>query len=398
MVHLVTLGSGGGSIASYDPVYKTIKVGPKSAGSEPGPACYDRGGLLPTVTDADLLLGYLDPANYASGKIKLRRVRSLMAMEDMADDLGVSEIDLARMIRNKADRDMANGVLKELRSKGYQPQDFTMLAYGGNGPLHACGIARHAGVDKVLVPPFSANFSAAGGASLQPMHFHEHTQMVPLCNTRKIGTQPKRLVFWSDFAALNQIVEDLEQRGRAELLRQGIDVQQVQHRLELDMRYGSQKMEAAISFHKNRIDNLRDILTLIEKLAVNFEQRFGKGTPAPESGVWIINFRVATWVPGEPLRLGDITPPAQRLPAPPAVSHRPCYFGDPSQASTPVNTPVYDGRALVPGVVIHGPAVVNPGDTTYLVEPEWRLEASANGAVWLMRDTATSPASTHTVN
>lgn len=383
MVHLVTLGSGGGSIASYDPIYKTIKVGPKSAGSEPGPACYDRGGLLPTVTDADLLLGYLDPTNYASGKIALRRVRSLMAMEDIADEIGISEMELARMIRTSADRDMATGVLKELRSKGYRPQDFTMLAYGGNGPLHACGIARHAGVDKVLVPPFSANFSAAGGASLQPMHFHEHTQMVPLCNTRKVGTQPKRLVFWDDFAALNTIIAELEQRGRAELHRQGIDTKQVQHRLEVDMRYGSQRMEAAISFEKNRIENIRDILNLTQKLAVNFEQRFGKGTPAPESGVWIINFRVATSVPGEPLALGDVKPPASKLPAPPEVSRRPCVFGEQSQV---VDTPVYDGRALVPGVVIHGPAIINPGDTTYLVEPQWRMEAAANGAVWMLRE------------
>lgn len=383
MVHLVTLGSGGGSIASYDPIYKTIKVGPKSAGSEPGPACYDRGGLLPTVTDADLLLGYLDPTNYASGKIALRRVRSLMAMEDIADEIGISEMELARMIRTSADRDMATGVLKELRSKGYRPQDFTMLAYGGNGPLHACGIARHAGVDKVLVPPFSANFSAAGGASLQPMHFHEHTQMVPLCNTRKVGTQPKRLVFWDDFAALNTIIAELEQRGRAELHRQGIDTKQVQHRLEVDMRYGSQRMEAAISFEKNRIENIRDILNLTQKLAVNFEQRFGKGTPAPESGVWIINFRVATSVPGEPLALGDVKPPASKLPAPPEVSRRPCVFGEQSQV---VDTPVYDGRALMPGVVIHGPAIINPGDTTYLVEPQWRMEAAANGAVWMLRE------------
>lgn len=383
MVHLVTLGSGGGSIASYDPIYKTIKVGPKSAGSEPGPACYDRGGLLPTVTDADLLLGYLDPTNYASGKIALRRVRSLMAMEDIADEIGISEMELARMIRTSADRDMATGVLKELRSKGYRPQDFTMLAYGGNGPLHACGIARHAGVDKVLVPPFSANFSAAGGASLQPMHFHEHTQMVPLCNTRKVGTQPKRLVFWDDFAALNTIIAELEQRGRAELHRQGIDTKQVQHRLEVDMRYGSQRMEAAISFEKNRIENIHDILNLTQKLAVNFEQRFGKGTPAPESGVWIINFRVATSVPGEPLALGDVKPPASKLPAPPEVSRRPCVFGEQSQV---VDTPVYDGRALVPGVMIHGPAIINPGDTTYLVEPQWRMEAAANGAVWMLRE------------
>lgn len=383
MVHLVTLGSGGGSIATYDRIYKTVKVGPKSAGSQPGPACYDRGGLNPTVSDADLLLGYLDAENYGSGRIPLRRVRSLMAMEDIADDLDLDEIAVAKLIKSTADRDMATGVMRELRSKGYMPEDFTMLAYGGNGPLHACSIARHAGIDRVLVPPYSAVFSAAGGASMSPLHFHEHTRMVPLCNMRKIGTKPKQMVFWNDFEALNRIVAGLEERGKAELARQGIAPERARHRLELDMRYGSQKMEAAIVMEKSRFDGIRDLLELAGKLATNFEQRFGKGTPAPESGVWIVNFRVATHVEDAAVEMGDVKPPETKLQAPPPVGTRLCHFVG---HDGPIETPCFDGRALTPGVVVDGPAIINPGDTTYLVEPGWRMEAAANGAVWLLRE------------
>ena len=383
MVHLVTLGSGGGSIATWDRVYRTVKVGPKSAGSQPGPACYDRGGLAPTVTDADLLLGYLDPENYASGRIPLRRVRSLMAMEDIADDMDLDEIAVAKLIKSTADRDMATGVMRELRSKGYLPEDFTMLAYGGNGPLHACSIARHAGIDRVLVPPYSAVFSAAGGASMSPLHFHEHTRMVPLCNMRKIGTKPKQMVFWTDFEALNRIVAELEERGKAELARQGIAPERARHRLELDMRYGSQKMEAAIVMEKNRFEGIRDLLDLAGKLAANFESRFGKGTPAPESGVWIVNFRVATHVDDEPVAMGDVRPPEVKLPAPEPVGRRACHFVGRDGG---IDTPCFDARALTPGVVIHGPAIIDAGDTTYLVEPGWRMEAAADGAVWFLRD------------
>lgn len=385
MVHLVTLGSGGGSIASLDPVYGTVKVGPRSAGSQPGPACYDRGGLNPTVTDADLLLGYLDPDNYASGKIPLRRVRSLMAMEDIADDMDMDEMSVAKLIKATADRDMATGLMRELRAKGYRPEDFTMLAYGGNGPLHACGIARTAGIDRVLVPPYSSVFSAAGGASMSPLHFHEHTQMIPLCNHRKIGTKPKQMVFWDDFDALNAIVERLEERGRAELARQGIGAERARHRLELDMRYGSQKMEAAIVTDTSRFTSIRDLLELTGKLANDFERRFGKGTPAPESGVWIVNFRVATFVEDRAIDLGDVAPPQAKVAPPPSIGARDCHFPGIDGA---VGTPCFDGRALVPGVVIAGPAIVNPGATTYLVEPGWRMEAAANGAVWFMRDNA----------
>src|SRR5690606_35057186 len=111
MVHLDTLGAGGGSIASYDPIHNSAKIGPKPAGSNPGPACYDRGGLKPTVTDADLLLGYLDPDNYANGYIKLNPKRSVFAIEEeLCDHLDMDPIDVARVIKDGVDEQMAIGI------------------------------------------------------------------------------------------------------------------------------------------------------------------------------------------------------------------------------------------------------------------------------------------------
>jgi N-methylhydantoinase A len=141
MVHLVTLRAGGGSIASYDPVFQTVKVGPASAGSDPGPAAYDRGGMNPTVTDADLLLGYLDPKKYANGHIKLNMRRTHQALEDICDELDIDEIKAAKLIKGLADSNMAAGLARELNGRGYRARDFTFLAFGGNAPLHACGIA-----------------------------------------------------------------------------------------------------------------------------------------------------------------------------------------------------------------------------------------------------------------
>ena len=161
MIHLLTLGAGGGSIASYDRIHKGVKLGPESAGSDPGPACYDRGGLRATVTDADLLLGYLDPDNYANGFIKLNPKRSVFAIEEtLCDELDMDVIEVAKEIKRGVDEQMAIGIGKELRVRGYLPEDFTMLAYGGNGPLHACGIADHAGIKRILAPPFASVFSA----------------------------------------------------------------------------------------------------------------------------------------------------------------------------------------------------------------------------------------------
>ncbi|MBZ0171815.1 MAG: hydantoinase/oxoprolinase family protein, partial [Phycisphaerales bacterium] len=215
MVHLVTLGAGGGSIASYDRMYDTVRIGPESAGSDPGPACYNRGGTRATVTDADLLLGYLDPDNYAAGRIRLATRRASQAFKkNLCTPLGVDEIEAARVVKQIVDHNMANGIATELRSRGYAPEDFTLLAYGGNGPLHACGIAGALGVSRVLAPPFSAVFSALGAGNVNQMHIHETSTYTVLYDANA-GT------ILRDYRRFNDIVADLERRGREDLLRQG---------------------------------------------------------------------------------------------------------------------------------------------------------------------------------
>ncbi len=372
MIHLVTLGSGGGSIASYQRMYDTVKVGPKSAGSDPGPACYDRGGMKPTVTDADLMLGYLDPDNYANGYIPLKKSRSMMALEDICDAMDLEEIDAAKLIKKTADADMAAGLVRELRARGYQSKDITMLAYGGNGPLHCCGIAKQAGIKRVLAPPYSSVFSACGGAAMNQLHIHEKTETVALYN------QHTKQIF-QDYDYFNNIAEELESRGRADLIRQGIDEGDIKYRLELDLRYGIQKMETSIVVRTTRINSLADVLEIVEKLATDFSARYGASTTAPESGVWITNFRVVSYVDLEQLNFENMSPLQHKYPTPKPVASRDCHFVGYEKA---ISTPVYDQSALTPGVVIDGPAIVNPGQTTYLVEPGWQFEAAKQGAVW----------------
>ncbi len=375
MIHLVTLGAGGGSIAKYDRLFDAIKIGPQSAGSDPGPASYDRGGMQPTVSDADLLLGYLDPDNYANGYIPLNPSRAVMALEDICDELDVDEIEAAGLIKQTADADMAAGMVRELRSRGYHAKDFTMLAYGGNGPLHCCGIAEQAGIKRVLAPPYSSVFSACGGGAMTQMHIHEKTETVALYNqhTRQL---------YQDYDHFNGIVAELEARGCSDLLRQGLDEKDVKYRLELDLRYGIQKMETSIVLDKTRMETLHDVLAVVEKLAVDFSARYGASTTSPESGIWISNFRVVSYIDLEQLNFENMMPLENKLPAPEPVSTRSCHFVG-HEAS--FDTPIFDSAALTPGVVIDGPAIVNPGQTTYLVEPGWQFEAGNQGAVWFFR-------------
>lgn len=377
MVHLDTLGAGGGSIASYDRIHHSIKIGPESAGSNPGPACYDRGGLRPTVTDADLLLGYLDPDNYANGYIKLNPRRARFAMEEaLCDPLDLDVLDVARSIKDGVDEQMAIGIGKELRVRGYLPEDFTMLAYGGNGPLHACGIARHAGISRVLAPPFSSVFSACGAGNMKQLHFHERGVHVTLYNatTRRL---------YDDYAEFNAVVEDLESAGREDLIRQGFTADQVRYRLELDMRYGNQLLTQAVTVEDlDRVRGVGDVLHIIKKFGDVYSHRFGASSAAPEAGIRCNTIRVAAYVAGDVVEFAALDSGGPRT-VPEPVSRREVVF---IGIEGHIDTPVYDETALQPDRVIPGPAIVTTQNTTFLVEPGWRLEPTQQGAVWFLTD------------
>lgn len=376
MVHLVTLGAGGGSIAKYDRMYKTVQIGPESAGSDPGPACYDHAGMRPTVTDADLLLGYLDPDNYAAGHIKLNRKRAVFAMEDnLCDDLDMETIDVCKLIKRTVDANMANGIATELRTRGYEPQQFTILAYGGNGPLHACGIAASLGVDRVLAPPFSSVFSACGAGNMNQMHLHEMSTYTVLFNANA------KTIF-SDYARFNACVAELEQRGRDDLTRQGMKDEDIRYRLELDMRYGNQRVQTAVVTEITRLRSQQDVLRVIEQFHTRYGERFGEGSQAPEAGVRINTIRVCAFVEQQTVRFSGIKPSDDHLPPPKPVGYRACHYVGHDE---PIETPLYDERALVAGTSIDGPAIVTTRATTYLVEPGWRYQAAAQGAVWFIR-------------
>jgi len=375
MVHLVTLGAGGGSIASYNRLHQSIQVGPRSAGSDPGPACYDRGGMRPTTTDADLLLGYLDPARYADGRIPLNRKRAEFAVEEeFGDHLDLEPVEIAKRVKAEVDEQMANGMAKELRIRGYLPEEFTMLAYGGNGPLHACGIAGHLGIGKVLAPPYSSVFSALGAGNTPQLHIHERTVPVVLfdASTRALFT---------DFGRFNGIVAELEAKGRDDLLRQGLPGDKVQHRLELDMRYGNQLVTMAVTADRTRLESVRDVVALMHMFADDYGRRFGAGSQSPEAGIRITTIRVASYVEGQTVEFDASLPAGEPVPATPAGSRR-CHFVG---IAGGVDTPVYDETALRPGLVVPGPAVVTSSTTTYLVEPGWRLETGAHGAIWFLK-------------
>jgi N-methylhydantoinase A len=382
MIHLVTLGAGGGSIARYDRLRQTVAVGPESAGSDPGPACYDRGGREATVTDADLLLGYLRADDYAGGHIQLSERRAgNVVRRTLGEPMDIDVIAAAKLVRRKVDNDMANGIAQELRARGYEPDQFTMLAYGGNGALHACGIAGAIGIRRVLIPPFSSVFSAVGAGNMDQLHIHERSLYLQVYDsvTRSL---------LSDFDRLNGIVEDLEERGRSDLLRQGFEADQIEHRLEVDMRYGNQLAQTAVVVGRNRIENSDQLLELIARFGADYGKRYGEGSQAPEAGIRINTVRVASFVSTPKLRFSDVlAPDAARAPAPEAARVEDCHFVGIEGA---VPTAIHALGDLAFGAMVSGPAVVVSDSTTYLVEPGWRLTVGRYGAGWLERTAASA--------
>lgn len=380
MVHLNTLGSGGGSIASFDRVHSAVRVGPESAGSDPGPAAYDRGGLHPTVTDADLLLGYLDPENYANGFIKLNPKRSRMAIEDdLADELDLDVIDVAKVIKRTVDEQMAIGIEMELRSHGGVVEEYTMVAYGGNGPLHACGIASHAGIKKILFPPYASVFSALGAGNMNPLHIHERSAYLVLYD-------PIDRSLFDDYDRFNEYVAELERRGLDDLVRQGYDPSLAKHRLEMDMRYGNQLVTTAVSFDINRLESVKDVLHVIRTFSDIYQERYGKGTEAPEAGVRVQTVRVASYIEGDVVNFASLHHDGERR-VPEPVSRRDVHFVGHDEA---LSTPIFDSSALHEDYVVEGPAIITTESTTYLIEPGWRVEPTPQGAVWLLADGVTT--------
>ncbi len=252
-----------------------------------------------------------------------------------------------------------------------------MLAYGGNGPLHCCGIARNLGIDKILAPPLSSVFSAVGAGNMHQLHIHEQSLYMVLydSNTRHI---------FDDYTRFNSIVAELKELGTQDLIRQGIPRDQIQHSLELDMRYGNQLVQTTAVIPQHEVHGPVDVLAIISQFSNDYGKRFGEGSQAPEAGIRINTMRVAAFVQHETVEFEDIKPVAPNLrkspPKPETV--RKCHFVGHEGS---VETPVWSRSAIEPGVQISGPAIIASEVTTFLVDPGWTFVAARQGASWFLR-------------
>lgn len=360
-ISINTVGAGGGSIAYLD-AGRILQVGPRSAGATPGPACYGRGGLEPTVTDANLLLGRIGTARRLGGSIRLDPRRAHEAVVELGRRLGIADARrMAEGIVRIAVARMASAIREITIEQGHDPAGFTLVAFGGAGPMHATQVAEELGIREVLVPIFPGNLSALGLLASDQRHERVRTFL------RRLATL--------DPVELGAVVRAQEGDGRAQLLAEGFTPETVRFAHALDMRYARQAFEIAVALPSGtpRTEEVR------KAFLDTYAQRYGHADLDAE--IEVVNVRTTvigvTSKPEIPRHRRAAGAPAEAI-----TSRRPMVAG-----GRAIECPIYDRELLPGGARFDGPAVVEEAGATTVVLPGWtarvdewgnlRLEATA---------------------
>lgn len=345
MIDLVSIGAGGGSIAWADGT--RLRVGPRSAGSQPGPACYGWGGEEPTVTDADLVLGFLNPANFLGGRLKLDPERAERALAKVAEGLfGGDVVRAAAGVRTVVDAAMADLIRKTTIERGYDPREFALFAYGGAGPLHATSYARDIGVRTIVVPLMATVYSAYGAAASDIQHSVQ----------RSVGRDAA-----TDEGELGSILSELRREAAAVVEQQGIPSRDVRFTYWADMRYERQLHDVRVTLRELPRTGLVDVLR--SAFEARYQDLFGTGAALRSATPRVLRVGVEA--------VGPVAKPQLRAaslgsddPGAAASGAREVFW---PEAGRWVQTPIFDGPQLRPGNEIAGPAIIEHPGTTVVI-------------------------------
>lgn len=365
VIDMIEIGAGGGSIAGIDEV-GLLRVGPRSAGADPGPACYGRGGQEATVTDANLVLGYYDPSFFLGGRMSLDRKAAMTAVGKLGDEIGLSAIEAAHGIHKVVTESMAAAARIHLVEKGKDPRAYAMVGFGGAGPAHAAGVARTLGIREVIIPPASGAASCLGFL-VAPLSFE------------RVRSFPLRIAPGFDAAALNAILGTLETEGRALLAEAGITGAQVTVERSADMRLVGQMHEINVPLPAGAISEA-SLGAIRAAFADVYTKRYT--SLYGEAAIEAISFRVRVVGPAPELSLqqaGGAAPQKRK-------GARQVWFGDGF-----VEAAVYDRYALAPGDEIVGPAIVEEREATTVVPPGDTLRVDDNLNLRLAIGVAAAP-------
>jgi N-methylhydantoinase A len=353
MVDIHTIGAGGGSIARVDSA-GLLRVGPESAGAQPGPVCYGRGGSQPTVTDANLVLGHIDVAGFAgvAEHSDARQQAAAAIDESVGRPLGLDTVDAAAAILAISSNQLASAIRLVSIEKGHDPRDFALFAFGGAGPLHAVGLARELGIPRVLVPRFPGITSALGCLISDLRHDYVETLWRPLAAV--------------DPESADQIFRKHAEQGRQTITDEGVPTESIDIIHEADLMYQGQSHVFRVRVQSPGFSEQDVAAAFAERYRERFDIVLEDMTPV------LASLRTTVIGRRPDLVLKRLAKDGQSLETGP-VSRRSVYF-----AGEWIDTPVYVRDTLVPQTSLNGPAVVQQADTTCLIDPEARATVDAD--------------------
>jgi len=355
-VDLVEIGAGGGSLARIDQ-FGLLKVGPESAGAEPGPASYGRGGTEPTVTDADAVLGLIDPAAFLGGDMPLDGALATSSLEQLAQALRLSVVDTAAGIHEIVNENMAAATRMHAVEQGVDLRGVSILAFGGAGPVHACGVAELLEAPRVIFP-VNASVLSAFGTLVSPVRIDLARSMPgPLA-----GVDP---------TARDALLDDLRTEGMRVLSGAGIHPDQVRFRYGLDARYFGQGNEVTVWVGEGDTwpAGAEEVITAFE---AEYQRIYG--LTIPDVAVEAVTWRLSAYTPADPFQPGTLAAAGDPAPA----SHRKVVF---KRGTAPQEVAVYHRTQLPAGAAIKGPAIVEERETTVVITPGWEAVVAADGSV-----------------
>ena len=358
MIQVETLGAGGGSIGHIDE-QGLLQMGPQSAGSDPGPACYGQGGEKPTVSDANLVLGYLNPAGLVGGRLPLDVEKARTAIKNhVADPLGISVERAAFGMYTIVNSNMVNGIRRVSVERGDDPRDFVLVGAGGATAAHIAALAKEMGIRKILIPKLASGLCAYG----QIISDVKYNFMAPF---------PRRVEGGEMAAELSKTFEQVEERGIAALESDGFSGDRIDINRSLDMRYIGQVHECTVDIGDMQINEAN-----LEKIRGAFHERHKElyTYSEPDSPVEAVN--IESTIYGRIDKPGRPSLPTSEGPANAIKAHRDLILSNEGEA---INAPVYDGNKLGAGDKINGPAVIEEDTTTILVNTDWTAQLHESG-------------------
>ena len=356
VIDLAEVSAGGGSIAWIDPA-GALRVGPHSAGAQPGPVCYGQGGTNPTVTDANLVLGYLNRDSLLDGSLPIDYERAVGALEEhIGRPMGINAEEAAAAIRDIVNNSMAEALRIVSIERGHDPREFSLVAFGGAGPLHAVALAEELEIPKLIVPPIPGGFSALGLIGTDIRRDYSRTLYQPLSNLRS--------------AAVEAVWQELMAEGRRMLQATDIPEDRWRFLRSADLRYTRQAYELNIIAPDDPFDN-----ALMEQLAADFHRRHEQtyGHQNTNEPVHLVTLRLSAVGKLDPLEIRHQTATQSKG----EKARRSCWF--PTIGKT--DCPVYDRNGLGPSSVIVGPAIVESLDSTIVVQPGWTASNDQYGFI-----------------